>query len=147
MFRRILVAVDGRASSSKALLAAVQLARDSGGRLRLMHAIDDKERASGNAYGVDLAWLSRDRADHTLHEAVDVARAAGISCDEQMVDAPGRPLEDILADAACSWEADVVVVGLHEAAGPPGAGTRNRMEEVLRSVEAPILVVREDDDA
>lgn len=148
MFRRILVAADGRASFSRALVAALQLARVSRGRLQLMHAVADEERASGNAYGVDLTQLFRDRADNMLRDAVAVARAAGIPCDQQPVDAPGRPPEDILSDAACSWEADVVVIGSHGVAGAVGAVTRNMTEELLRSsVAASVLVVREADAA
>jgi hypothetical protein len=39
MYKRILVPVDGSNTSTKALTAALQLARDSGGRVRLLTSV------------------------------------------------------------------------------------------------------------
>ena len=41
MFHRILIPVDGSPTSTKALVAGLQLARESGGRVRLLHFLDD----------------------------------------------------------------------------------------------------------
>jgi len=41
MFKRILVPVDGSPTSNKALTQALQLARDCGASVRLLHAVDE----------------------------------------------------------------------------------------------------------
>jgi nucleotide-binding universal stress UspA family protein len=41
MYKRILVPVDGSETSNKALTAALQLARDASGRVRLVHVVDE----------------------------------------------------------------------------------------------------------
>ncbi len=41
MYKRILVAVDGSDTSTKALVAALQMARESGGVLRIIHVLED----------------------------------------------------------------------------------------------------------
>ena len=40
-YRRILVPLDGSATSKKALAAALEMARENKGRVRLAHAIDE----------------------------------------------------------------------------------------------------------
>jgi hypothetical protein len=46
-FNRILVAVDGSPTSNKVLAAAVELARSHGGRIRLVHSVDELQYMSG----------------------------------------------------------------------------------------------------
>lgn len=41
MYKRILVAVDGSDTSTKALVAALQMARESGATLHIIHVLED----------------------------------------------------------------------------------------------------------
>src|SRR4051812_29725595 len=51
MYKRILVPVDGSETSDKALAAALQLARESGGRVRVLHTFDDLAYLNGYVMG------------------------------------------------------------------------------------------------
>ena len=50
MYQRILVPIDGSATSNKALVAALQMARESGGRVRLIHVVEELAYLSGYAH-------------------------------------------------------------------------------------------------
>jgi hypothetical protein len=91
MFKR-LVPVDGSETSTKALVAALELARNSDSRVRILHSLDELTCISGIAYGVDLMRIARDQADKVLQDALDVARSAGIPADSRLVEAPGQRL-------------------------------------------------------
>ena len=41
MYQRILVPVDGSEAATKALAAALQLGREAGGRVRILHVLDE----------------------------------------------------------------------------------------------------------
>jgi nucleotide-binding universal stress UspA family protein len=142
MFKRILVPVDGSDTSTKALVAALQLARESGGTVRLVHALDELAYVSAYDYSADLVRLARDQAEKVLQEGLDVAKASGVAADSRLMDAPGQRLGDLVADAARGWEADLVVVGTHGRRGMGRVLLGSGAEQVVRSSPVPVLTIR-----
>ena len=147
MFKRILVPVDGSATSTKALVAALQLARDAGGRVRLVHSLDELAYVSGYEYGADLIRLAREQAARVLQDAMDVARSAGVPADSKLVEVPGQRLGDVIADEAGSWEADLVVVGTHGRRGFSRVLLGSGAEQVIRMAPVPVLTIRGEEPA
>lgn len=147
MFKRILVPVDGSATSTKALVAALQLARDAGGRVRLVHSLDELAYVSGYEYGADLIRIAREQAARVLQDAMDVARSAGVPADSKLVEVPGQRLGDVIADEAGSWKADLVVVGTHGRRGFSRALLGSGAEQVIRMAPVPVLTIREEEPA
>src|SRR6186713_2057178 len=94
MFQRILVPVDGSETSTKALVAALELARNTNGRVRILHYVDELASISGFAYGIDLKRIARDEADEVLQDALAVARSAGIPADSRLVETRGQRLAE-----------------------------------------------------
>ena len=74
MYKRILIPVDGSATSKKALTAALQLAREGGGRLRLLHSVDELAYLSGFEYSGDVIRVARDNAAKVLDDASAMSR-------------------------------------------------------------------------
>ena len=144
MFKRILVPVDGSATSNKALTAALQLARDSGGRVRVTHSLDELAYLSGFEYSGDLIKIAREKAAKMLDDAMDIAKAAGVPADQQLVEQPGQRLGQTVSDAALAWEADLVVVGTHGRRGIDRVLMGSGAEQVIRMAPVPVLVVRAD---
>ena len=72
MFNRILVAVDGSPTSNKALVAALQLARESGGRVRLLHAFDDLVYLTGYEYSAELIQHCRGHGEKVVQDALEI---------------------------------------------------------------------------
>ena len=145
MFKRILVPVDGSATSNKALVIALQLARDAGGRVRLLHSVDEFTAVSGFAYGSDVMQIVRENAAKVLVDGMAIAKAAGVEADEQLVDQPDARLGHTVSEAARAWGADLVVVGTHGRRGIGRVLMGSGAEQVTREASVPVLVIRSDE--
>jgi nucleotide-binding universal stress UspA family protein len=142
MYKRILVAVDGSPTSNKALVAALQLAREQAGRVRLVHAIDETAYLQAYDYAGDLIRLAREYAAKVLADGQAMAQSAGVEADTRLVDAPGQRLGDSVAEAARNWAAELIVVGTHGRRGIGRALLGSGAESVVRNAPVPVLVVR-----
>lgn len=146
-FKRILVPCDGSEVSTRALVSALQLARDAGdeGRVRLLHVLDqiDYFAAGYEIAGASvLAELQR-QAHKVLEDAAAVCQSAGVPYDTLLLDEPGSRLGDKVAEQALTWKADLVVVGTHGRKGLSRAMLGSGAEQILRFAPVPVLVVRE----
>ena len=142
MFKRILVPVDGSETSNRALVAALQVARETGGRIRVIHSMDELVYVADTAYDPTILRSAREWAGKILQEALEVAKATGVPADSRLVEAPGRRLGDIVADEAQAWEADLVVVGTHGRKGVGRVLLGSGAEQILRASRVPVLSVR-----
>ncbi len=142
MFQRILVPVDGSDTSNKALVTALELARESGGRVRILHAFDEMAHLSGFEHGVEVLAQAHLCAQKILDEALAIARASGVVADSRLVDFPGRRLGEVVADEARDHAADLVVVGTHGRRGVSRVLMGSDAEQVIRMAPVPVLVVR-----
>lgn len=142
MFKRILVAVDGSPTSTQALAMATRLAREGGGRLRLLHAFDALAYLSGYEVGAAVFDAARGYATRVLDEAQLVADAAGVQADKRLADKAGERLGDAVAHAALEWDADLVVVGTHGRRGVDRVLLGSGAEQVIRMCPVPVLSVR-----
>lgn len=141
-YQRILVPIDGSETANKALVTALQIARDDGGKVRLIFALDEMTYISGYEYSGNLVELARQDAVKTLENGMAIASAAGVPCDTRLVDAPGRRLGETVADEARAWEADLVVVGTHGRRGIGRVLLGSGAEQIIRMASTPVLVIR-----
>jgi nucleotide-binding universal stress UspA family protein len=142
MYRRILVPVDGSETSTRAVVAALQMARENGGRIRLVHALDELAYLSGYEYSADLLKAARDQGARVLEDAQTMASSAGVPADGKLVETAGRRLGELVAEEARNWEADLVVVGTHGRRGMSRILLGSGAEQVLRMAPVPVLAVR-----
>ena len=143
MYKRILVPVDGSATSNKALTAALRLAREAGGSVRVVHAFDDLAFLTGYDFDGSVLRAARAEADKLLSAAQDVAASAGVPVDSKLLETRGRRLGDAVADEARAWGADLVVVGTHGRRGVDRVLLGSGAEQVIRMAPVPVLAVRE----
>jgi nucleotide-binding universal stress UspA family protein len=145
MYKRILIPVDGSQTSNKALTAALQLARDASGQVRLIHLVDDLVYISGyeayGAYSAELIDIAQKVGFKILDDALAIAKAAGVQADQMLFEKFGEPLGDTVADAAKRWNADLIVVGTY---GRMFLGSG--AEQIIRLAPIHVLVVRSHDD-
>ena len=142
MYKRILVPVDGSETSNRAVVAALQMARENGGRIRLVHALDELAYLSGYEYSADLLKAARDQGSRVLEDAQVMAKSAGVPADGKLVETAGRRLGELVAEEARNWEADLVVVGTHGRRGMSRILLGSGAEQVLRLAPVPVLAVR-----
>jgi nucleotide-binding universal stress UspA family protein len=142
MYKRILVPVDGSETSNKALVAALELARESGGRVRLVHALDELAYLTGAEYSVDLLKAARGYAVKVVDDALAMAQSAGVPAETRLVEVLGGRLGELVAEEARTWQADLVTVGTHGRRGVSRVLLGSGAEQVIRMAPVPVLVVR-----
>ncbi|HAL37975.1 MAG TPA: universal stress protein [Polaromonas sp.] len=151
MYKRILVPVDGSETSNKALVAALQLAKDAGGRVRLVHVVEELAYLSGyeqfGGYSDELFRVMRETGTKVLNDGMAIAQAAGIEADNLLFDNLGGRLAEVVADAAKQWNADLIVVGTHGRRGVGRMLLGSGAEQIIRLAPMPVLVVRSGEDS
>lgn len=146
MYQRILVPIDGSSTAQKGLQEAVHLAKATGGRLKLVHVVDDLSLALAmDAYaGAAGGWVEQLRADgeQLLAQARDTAQAAGLEVETALVESDGRTVHDIVNAEAAAWPAELIVVGTHGRRGLSRLVLGSSAEHILRFAPTPVLLVR-----
>ena len=151
MYKRILVPVDGSPTCNKALVAALQLARDGGGRVRLVHVVEELTFVNGydmyGGYSGELIKVMRESGAKIINDAMAVAQSAGVEADNRLYDKFGERLGEVVADAAREWNADLIVVGTHGRRGIGRVFLGSGAEQVIRLAPVPVLVIRSGEEA
>ena len=135
------------ATAARGLAEAIQLARTTGGRLRLIHVVDELSLTLGVGAGMtatgDLRNLVREAGAATLVEGSKTVQAAGLEVDTVLKDSfAGRVYEHVVAEAA-RWLADLVVVGTHGRRGVGRLVLGSDAENIARHAQTPVLLVRD----
>ncbi len=150
MYRRILVPIDGSQTSTRALIAALQMARESAGSVRLIHVIEELAQVIAydpyGAYAGDLVKVMRDNGQTILGKGLDVAKSAGVDADQRLVEAAGQRLAEVVNKEVEAYHADLIVLGTHGRRGIGRVLLGSGAEQIIRSALVPVLVIRADED-
>ncbi|MFH0131822.1 universal stress protein [Variovorax sp. VaC1] len=152
MYQRILVPIDGSSTSSRGLAEAIQVAKLTGGRLRLVHVIDELSFALAmDAYaGYAGNWLEelRGGAKKLLEEAHAKAAEEGVESDTVLLDSfnNGAVHDQVITEAQAS-KADLIVIGTHGRRGLGRWVMGSSAEHILRVSPVPVLLVRAPESA
>lgn len=146
-FQQILVPVDGSPLSEKALDQAIGLARLSGGRLRLLHVIDELVYVTGfesaASYLHEIVPLMRGAGQKLLDHYREKAASQGVEADTVLLaQGPGR-ICDRVAEQALLAHADLIIVGSHGRRGMGRLLLGSDAEQIVRHAPVPVMVVRE----
>jgi len=146
MYKKILVAVDGSATSKLALAEAVRLAKAFQSTLRAVYIVDSPAMLFDVGY-YDPTELRKSfiQAGTTLLGEIEESLAKdGVPQETALVETEGIG-EDVAAalqrDAA-KWGADVVVIGTHGRRGLAHAMLGSVAEKFIRQATTPVLLVR-----
>ena len=145
MYQRILVPVDGSATSGRALQEAIKLA---GGKaqLRLVYVIEETYPldAEGYAY-IDYAALQeavRHTGERVLAQAAEKARQSGALAETALLEASGERIASVIESEARHWPADLIVIGTHGRSGLSRLLLGSVAEDLVRVASVPVLLVR-----
>jgi len=149
MFKTILVALDGSATSNAGLRSALELAGDQQARLVGLHVIDDASMAVNLEGGylpasyIDTLYDSlRKSGQAILVKAQALARAAGVEMAPILIESRGQTVAHAILQQARKTKADVIVIGTHGRRGVARILMGSDAEQVLREARVPVLVVR-----
>ena len=149
MYNRILVAVDGSATSLRGLDEAIRLAKATSGKLMLVHVVNELLSADFTADAYYDAFIESLRAAGTkvLDQAAAVARRADVPCEQKLLEAIGGRPANLIVEKATSWPADLIVLGTHGRRGLKRLALGSDAELVLRMSPVPVLLVRDQPEA
>ena len=138
MFEHILTALDGSQHDSKTLAAAKELARLSGGQVRVLHVWTD-HLSDRVGFGPDEA---HDHASKLVNTAVADLVAAGLKATGTVRASPlGLVATEILEEAEES-RASVIVMGSRGRGDLKGLLMGSTTHKVLQRGRLPVVVIR-----
>jgi nucleotide-binding universal stress UspA family protein len=145
MFNRILVALDGSNTASRAFDAALTLAAERDAELLPLYVIDMPVIAY-DAPGFD-PCVMRDafieEGKRIVADAQSRLTAGGIRGTPRTVEAsiPGEDVAKRIVGEALEWRADLIVMGTHGRRGFRRLVLGSVAERVLRSARCPVLMI------
>ena len=144
MFCRILVPVDGSATSLQGLNQAIKLAKLSGATIKLVHVVTELVDSSSAPaqYYENVDTDLRVTGERMLDDASNYVRAQGVSVISEMIETTACRAAGIIVETAMRWDADLIAMGTHGRRGLSRA-LGNDAEIVLRLAPVPVLIVPE----
>ena len=142
-FRRVLVPTDGSDVAQSALETGIEVAREYGATLELLHVVDTASLGPEIGSYVDIDRLEERAEDH-LADDVETAKAAGLTDVEHAVEY-GTPNEEIEEYVTVN-DIDLVVMGTHGLTGLDRYLLGSTTEKALRTAPAPVLTVHGPDE-
>jgi nucleotide-binding universal stress UspA family protein len=145
VYKKILVAVDGSATSLRGLDEAIKVAQGTGGQLMLLHVVNELILAVDYVpavYCEPIFQSLRESGAKVLEQAAAVAARANLSCEQKLVDTLGGRVADEIVKQAGQWPADLIVMGTHGRRGFKRLTMGSDAELVLRRASVPVLLVR-----
>jgi nucleotide-binding universal stress UspA family protein len=140
--RSILAAVDFSENAEQALAAAVDLAKQCGAELHVVHALD-LPIPIFNPYAVSipdaLLTQARDEASRRLRETVEKLGQQGVTAKSHLTEVPAAPA---IARLAGDLGADLVVMGTHGHTGLKHVLLGSVAERTLRLAPCSVLIVK-----
>jgi nucleotide-binding universal stress UspA family protein len=137
-FRRVLFATDFTAEAQAAAPYAISMAQENQARLVLLHVMRDPDTRSNRR-------TSQDSVANVMHQLCEMVPVeAELWCRPEATVRFGNPAERIL-EAAEELEADLIVLGVRDAAGHMGAAThleRTTAHKAVAHAPCPVLTVR-----
>jgi nucleotide-binding universal stress UspA family protein len=143
-YKRILVPVDGSATSAKGMKAAVRLAGEMRAKLRLVHVVDEYPAFTMPEAGADIGSLIdalKAAGQKTLSRAARAAATAGVAPEVGLVENVGARVADAIVKDAKRWRADLIVMGTHARKGVKRALLGSDADLVVRYSGVPVLLV------
>lgn len=144
MYQRILIPVDGSATSSCALQEAIKLAREHSAQLELVHVYEDILYWLDENYinYTELQETIRLNAEKLLATAQAEVIQANLSVETKLLEAKNNRIENvIIAEAEC-WHADLIVIGTHGRSGFSRLMLGSVAEGITRLSSIPVLLIR-----
>jgi nucleotide-binding universal stress UspA family protein len=146
MYTKILVPIDGSATSLLGLGEAIKLAKSSGATLRIVHVVNeyvilDAAYVPSNLYEMMIEPLL-EAGRKMLKDAESRVREQGLEPQSALLDTVGGRVADLIVEDARQWPADLIVMGTHGRRGLRRLALGSDAEMVLRTSPVPVLLVR-----
>ncbi|HEY5292189.1 MAG TPA: universal stress protein [Burkholderiales bacterium] len=145
VYRKILVPIDGSPTSNRGLAEAIELAKNQGATLRLVHVLDELILGPGAeavVYLGNTVDLLREAGEQVVAKAEAVVQESGLESESVVREIMGGRAADSIVAEANAWGADLIVLGTHGRRGARRLVMGSDAEEIVRATPVPVLLVR-----
>jgi nucleotide-binding universal stress UspA family protein len=145
MYQRILVPIDGSATSERALQEAIKLAAGNS-VLRLVYVLEEIYSLDAEAYAFvnypSLQEAMRNTGERILAQGAKKSQKAGAMVETALLDVSGERVASVIDGEAQQWQADLIVIGTHGRSGLSRLLLGSVAEGLARGTSIPVLLVR-----
>ena len=145
-YKRILVPVDGSATSKAGLREAMELAKAQRASLLLVHVVDQHYfglMGMESAAGLSEMMQSMKRSGRgILNNAMAAADKAGVRASPVLLETLTGPAADLIVKQAKKSDVDLIVLGTHGRRGVRRLLMGSDAEQVVRNAPVPVMLVR-----
>lgn len=146
MYAKILVPIDGSATSERGLREAIELATRLKSQLVLLHVVDPypvlMEMASVQSFE-DTRQRLLTFGEETLQKARQRASESGVASESVVRETSAQRAADAIVDEAAKRQCQLIVMGTHGRRGLSRVVLGSDAELVLRLAPVPVLLVRQ----
>ena len=146
MYEKILVPVDGSATSMRGLQEAIKLAKLSGATLKLVHVVDETSFISSSDGGIaltpELLASIKQAGEQVLTAGSKQVHLAEIPVETTLIESYGGRVCELVLAAVDDWGAQLIVLGTHGRRGVKRMLLGSDAEQILRQAKVPVLLVR-----
>lgn len=144
MYQKILVPVDGSATSNTALQEAIKLAQLHHAQLELVHVFEDILYWVDDSYinYAELQETIRASSQRIIDEALALVQQAGLTAETKLLEAKNERTANIIIAEAERWQAELIVIGTHGRSGFSRLVLGSVAEGITRAAPIPVLLIR-----
>ena len=143
MYQKLLVPVDGSPTATRGLDEAIRVARLSGGRIRVVHVLDQVQLASGLEFcTADVLGVLQEAGAEIVGAAKARVEASGVPVEAHLSETLAGTVADVVVEQARQWGADLIVIGTHGRRGVRRLMIGSDAERIVRMASVPVLLVR-----
>ncbi len=144
MYQRILVPIDGSATSERALDEAIKFAQQQNSRIELVHVLEDIWYFDNENYlnYAELVQTMRYSGEKILAQAQNKFLQAGVMVDIRLLETQGERVANVIINEAKNSLADLIIIGTHGRSGFNRMLLGSIAEGVMRMAHIPILLIR-----
>ncbi len=144
MYQKILVPVDGSATSERALDEAIKFAQQHNAQVEVLHVLEDVWYFDDDNYVnyAELVDSMRLSGEKVLAHAHSKFKEAGVVANSQLLEAKGERIANVIIAEAKNSLADLIIIGTHGRSGFNRMLLGSIAEGVVRTAHIPILLIR-----
>jgi len=145
MYAKILVPVDGSPTSDLGLAEALKLAKLTGAKVRLLHAVDmlsvSLSPEISMATSPTVFEMLRQGGEAILAKGRAAAERTGVPAESVLKDTLTGRVCDLVVEEAKQWGAELIVIGSHGRRGVGRLLMGSDAEQIARLSPMPVLLV------
>lgn len=144
MYQRILVPIDGSATSERALDEAIKFAQQQNAQVEVIHVLEDIWYFDNEDYlnYAELIQSMRGIGEKILAQAQKKLKQAGVAAEIKLLEMQGERIASVIATEAKNNRADLIIIGTHGRSGFSRMLMGSIAEGVVRTAHIPILLIR-----